>query len=392
MMLSSRSAWRLSTVVLVLLCSLPALGAQGNEALLVAYIEVWNNGDLDSLDSIVSDDFVRHGNYGSASSKAELQQLISRSRSFFRDLRIEADDVVAGQAKGAMRWRFSGGFGDASFDLESLNFAMYHFSDGRITHEWVHGNTADFWRSMGYRIMPPGTRMVPPELEDPPDSARVPPHPWFAELTAYAAETFERQATNVGRLEISSDIACRLSHNGTSIGALAAGGSVVLRLAAGSHVVEASSLGGSIFFRRAVKVAEGEAVSLDIAAPGRVTVNLRDRTTEDLASGLMWQMADNGSDITRNAAEAYCSELDQGGHQDWRLPSIHELQEIYSPEAAATRRFHTIDGIHLTGCCPWTNSPHEDFYWTFIFYNGLRYIKHDSIGKASRALCVRHAA
>ena len=392
MMLSWRWARRLASTILVLLCSLPAAADEENEGLLLAYIEAWNTGDLDSLDSIVSDDFIRHGNYGTVESKEELRQLISRSHGFFRDLRIEVDDAVAGPTKGALRWRFRGGFGDASFDLESLNFAMYHFSQGRISQEWVHGNAADYWRSMGYRIMPPGTRMVPPELVDPPGPARrAPPESAISELNSYAAESFQRAGTNAGQLQIASGIACFLSHNGSSIGALPAGGSVTLSLAAGTHVVEASSLGGSVFYRQAVRMDDGEASSLAIEAPGRIMASLRDRTTEDLASGLMWQMTDNSTDITRSAAEAYCSGLDQGGHRDWRLPTIHELQEIYSPEAAATKRFRTIDGIQLTGCCPWTSSPYRDFYWTLIFYNGLRWVKHDSIGKASRALCVREA-
>jgi hypothetical protein len=37
-------------------------------------------------------------------------------------------------------------------------------------------------------------------------------------------------------------------------------------------------------------------------------------------------------------------------------------------------------------------APHGNVYWTFVFYNGLRYIKYDSIAKFSRELCVHPAA
>ena len=63
--------------------------------------------------------------------------------------------------------------------------------------------------------------------------------------------------------------------------------------------------------------------------------------------------------------------------------------KLYDPESASVKRFHTIDGVSLTGCCPWTSTPRDDFYWTFIFYNGLRYLKYDIVGKYMRALCVR---
>jgi hypothetical protein len=140
-----------------------------------------------------------------------------------------------------------------------------------------------------------------------------------------------------------------------------------------------------------VKVKRGQEAKVNLKAPGRVIVHPRKRATEDLTTGLMWQMADNGKDITHTGANALCEDLDQGGYSDWRLPSIHELLGLYDPQSAATKRFHSIDGISLTGCCPWTSTPRDDFYWTLIFYNGMRYLKYDIVGKYMRALCVREA-
>ena len=194
-----------------------------------------------------------------------------------------------------------------------------------------------------------------------------------------------------GEVRVTTTVDCRLMIDGKTIGWLGADRTVDFALARGDYTLQAASRGGSVFFSERIEVRKGRTISIAVKTPGRVIVHPRNRTVEDLESGLMWQMTDNGSDISRSGAEAYCEELGQGGYSDWRLPSIFELERIYAPEAAETRRFRTIAGITLTGCCPWTSTPHGDFHWTLLFYNGLRYIKHESIGKFSRALCVRDA-
>lgn len=63
-----------------------------------------------------------------------------------------------------------------------------------------------------------------------------------------------------------------------------------------------------------------------------------DGTVTDLATGLVWQQADDG--VTRNweDALAYAEGLTLAGHDDWRLPNAKELQSIvdytHSPNAA----------------------------------------------------------
>jgi len=53
-----------------------------------------------------------------------------------------------------------------------------------------------------------------------------------------------------------------------------------------------------------------------------------DRTVSDLATGLMWQKTDDGVAKDWEAALAYAEDLELGGHTDWYLPDIKELQSI----------------------------------------------------------------
>ena len=63
-----------------------------------------------------------------------------------------------------------------------------------------------------------------------------------------------------------------------------------------------------------------------------------DGTITDLATGLMWQKADSGMTLNWEEALEYSEELELGGHDDWRLPNVKELQGIldYSRSPATT--------------------------------------------------------
>lgn len=91
---------------------------------------------------------------------------------------------------------------------------------------------------------------------------------------------------------------------------------------------------------------------------------VRDATKEivsESVSGLMWQ--DNNDTLTNSQtwdnANAYCSNLTHGGYNDWRLPSIEELQTIvdknrYSPAISSS----------------FTNVATSDSYWSSTTYAG----------------------
>ena len=92
-----------------------------------------------------------------------------------------------------------------------------------------------------------------------------------------------------------------------------------------------------------------------------------DGTISDMATGLMWQAADDG--ISKNWEEALeaAENLKLGGHSDWRLPNAKELQSIVdytsSPQTTGTP---AIDPLFET---TEINDPdgaagHYPFFWT----------------------------
>jgi len=131
----------------------------------------------------------------------------------------------------------------------------------------------------------------------------------------------------------------------------------------------------------------------------------------DPSTGLMWAGKDNGTDINWHKAMRYCHDLRLGGHDDWRLANIGELQGIFDATAKAPglnprsrwhdaepMKFHVKGNLFLTGN-QWSSTTGYDdrgrpsgYAWRFDFNEG-RQFDGDELGFSTnkRALCVRRA-
>lgn len=114
---------------------------------------------------------------------------------------------------------------------------------------------------------------------------------------------------------------------------------------------------------------------------------------------LMWARATNGDDIRWPAAIEYCAALELAGHDDWRLPTMAELESLHDPDADYGIRAP----FYIDGCCLWSGEslvdrPAEDgdeiggapgmYHWGFMFDGGLEYYA-VHIFNDGQALCTR---
>jgi len=106
-------------------------------------------------------------------------------------------------------------------------------------------------------------------------------------------------------------------------------------------------------------------------------VDNQDQTITDRATGLTWSKSDSGQSMNWQAALAWVPQKNAEnylGHNDWRLPSIKELQSIVDyTRSPDTSHSPAIDPVFT--CTTITNEAHQadyPFYWSGTTHVGLR--------------------
>jgi len=109
----------------------------------------------------------------------------------------------------------------------------------------------------------------------------------------------------------------------------------------------------------------------------------------DPETGLSWTDRDNGDDVAWDRAGRYCEAMDAGGHDDWRLPTIDELELLFEPFSDAKHKVRL--GIALSQCCVWAGTLEQpgETAWFFFYNEGYRKPFDLTYPYNLRALCVR---
>ena len=135
-----------------------------------------------------------------------------------------------------------------------------------------------------------------------------------------------------------------------------------------------------------------------IAQPLTAAVRLApvsDGVCRELNSGRMWQVVSSKKLRSLDQAQAYVEQLDLGGYDDWRLPSVKELTSIidFAEVAPAINETHFSHTSSNTGTYYWTATEHpEDSskYFNIEFrYGTINAL--NSAAKANFVKCVRGA-
>ncbi len=127
-----------------------------------------------------------------------------------------------------------------------------------------------------------------------------------------------------------------------------------------------------------------------------------DGTITDLATGLMWQMTDDGDSKDWQEALAYSEALTLAGYDDWRLPSAKELQSIvdYTKSMQTTGSAAIDDMFSLTKITDPRGEDNYGFYWTATshldgrnLYDGASYVAFgEALGMMNSTIMDVHGA
>jgi hypothetical protein len=125
-----------------------------------------------------------------------------------------------------------------------------------------------------------------------------------------------------------------------------------------------------------------------VAALALGSSQAQNRTAGDVAviDELMWSLEMSGVSAWAEANE-FCDTLETGGFDDWRLPTLSELEALHDPGAPSSLR----GPFELDDCCAWSSTsleelpadrkgnlpapggPPGNYYWGFLFAGGIGY-------------------
>ncbi len=139
-------------------------------------------------------------------------------------------------------------------------------------------------------------------------------------------------------------------------------------------------------------------VTTTSVTPTSVTTRFADNgdgTATDSETGLMWTKSDNDYGINWNDSEGYCRNLNLGGHRDWRMGTIDELEELYLVERddpCCGNTCHIYYPFNLSCTWVWSSTKGgSSSAWHFIFYDGTRHSHSIDASRVFRVLCVRRS-
>jgi hypothetical protein len=121
-------------------------------------------------------------------------------------------------------------------------------------------------------------------------------------------------------------------------------------------------------------------------------------TVLDTKTKLMWAAKDNGSDINWVNAKFYCENYRGGGYNDWRMPTLDELEGLYDASKSRPATCSGGNSIHvatelidITCFCLWASETSSTTAETaiFDFGPGIRSGFASQLTRFSRALPVR---
>jgi len=92
-------------------------------------------------------------------------------------------------------------------------------------------------------------------------------------------------------------------------------------------------------------------------------------TVKDGKTGLMWAAKDGGKAIDEADLKTYFDNYRTGGYDDWRIPTIDELEEIYDEGIENKHGYHLTKLIDLAGEWVW-GSDSRDLAISFGFMEG----------------------
>ena len=155
------------TLLIILLVLLIVIGCQQQKdyskeikPLIDKYVKVWNGENVNELDAVMSESFVRNAESTSAEGLDNIKKLIAASRTSFPDLHLVLTDEMYAENRFAARFSFTatntgpGQFPPTGKPVKVWGVVIAHFENGKLSEEWVGYDNQSFLEQLGFTMMP----------------------------------------------------------------------------------------------------------------------------------------------------------------------------------------------------------------------------------------------
>ena len=140
------------------------MSAEENKAIMRRFWEVWEQGNIDLLDELLSPDYINHNlaTPGLSSGPEGVKAVVSMFRSAMPDIKVVVEDIIAESDKVATRYALEGTHrGGELFAvpptgqrLSIKSITVERVLDGRIREHWRNTDELGMMRQLG--VFPPG--------------------------------------------------------------------------------------------------------------------------------------------------------------------------------------------------------------------------------------------
>ena len=126
-----------------------------------AYVEVWNTGNVDTLDDIITPEFVRHAPTGMVVGLDSLKNAIATTRTAFPDFNVTIDEAIYIGDKSVTRWTLKGtNTGPGTYPptgkpITGTGISITRYENGKVAEEWAEFNRLTTMQQLGFTIIPP---------------------------------------------------------------------------------------------------------------------------------------------------------------------------------------------------------------------------------------------
>jgi len=128
-----------------------------NKAIVRRWVEAFNEGNIDAVDELLTDSYVRHDpNFPEVRGPEEEKQLLAMYRSAFPDLNFTIEDMVSEDDRVATRLGISAthkgellGIPPTENRLSFTAMEIYRLKDGKIEEQWVNVDTLGMMQQIG---------------------------------------------------------------------------------------------------------------------------------------------------------------------------------------------------------------------------------------------------